>query len=80
MILNGWPRPRSKGPQIAGGRAPFKKRGLPTARDSFDLKKTGYCLTPKGFPLKRTRHKRCAMHFPQKVCKMNDVQFASLEK
>ena len=79
MILNGWSRPRSRGPQIAGGRVPFKKRGLPTARDSFDLKKTGCCLPPKGFPLKRTRHKRCAMRFPKKVCKMNGVQLAPLK-
>ena len=42
-------------------------------------KKTGCCLPPKGFPLKRTRHKRCAMRFPQKVCKMNDVQLAPLK-
>ena len=42
--------------------------------------KTGCCLPPKGFPLKRTRRGRGAMHFPQKVCKMNDVQFASLKK
>ena len=79
MILNGWSRPRSRGPQIAGGRVPFKKRGLPTARDSFDLKKMGCCLPPKGFPLKRTRHKRCAMRFPQKVCKMDDMQLAPLK-
>ena len=80
MILNGWPRPRSRGPQIAGGRAPFKKRGLPTARDSFDLKKMGCCLPPKGFPLKRTRRGRCAMRFPQKVCKMNNMQLAPLKR
>ena len=42
-------------------------------------KKTGCCLPPKGFPLKRTRHKRCAMRFPQKVCKMYDVQLAPLK-
>ena len=43
-------------------------------------KKTGCCLPPKGFPLKRTRHKRCAMCFPQKVCKMDDVQLAPLKR
>ena len=42
-------------------------------------KKMGCCLPPKGFPLKRTRHKRCAMRFPQKVCKMYDVQLAPLK-
>ena len=59
---------------------PSKKRGLPTARDSFDLKKTGCCLPPKGFPLKRMRHKRCAMRFPQKVCKMDGLQLAPLKR
>ena len=43
-------------------------------------KKTGCCLPPKGFPLKRTRHKRCAMRFPQKVCKMDGLQLAFPEK
>ena len=43
-------------------------------------KKTGYCLPPKRFPLKRTRHKRCAMRFPRKVCKMYDVQLAPLKR
>ena len=43
-------------------------------------KKTGYCLPPKGFPLKRTRHGRCAMRFPQKVCKMDDAQLAPLKR
>ena len=43
-------------------------------------KKTGCCLPPKGFPPKRTRHKRCAMRFPQKVCKMNDVQLTPLKR
>ena len=42
-------------------------------------KKMGCCLPPKGFPLKRTRHKRCAMRFPQKVCKIDDVQLAPLK-
>ena len=43
-------------------------------------KKMGCCLPPKGFPLKRMRHKRCAMRFPQKVCKMYDVQLAPLKR
>ena len=43
-------------------------------------KKMESCLPPKGFPLKRTRHKRRAMRFPQKVCKMNDVQLAPLKR
>lgn len=43
-------------------------------------KKMGCCLPPKGFPLKRTRHKRCAMRFPQKVCKIDDVQLAPLKR
>ena len=42
-------------------------------------KKMGCCLPPKGFPLKRTRHKRCAMRLPKKVCKMNGVQLAPLK-
>ena len=53
MILNGWPRPRSRGPQIAGGRVPFKKRGLPTARDSFDLKKNGVLSAPERISAKK---------------------------
>jgi len=53
MILNGWPRPRSRGPQIVGGRAPFKKRGLPTARDSFDLKKNGALSDPERISAKK---------------------------
>ena len=43
-------------------------------------KKMGCCLPPKGFPLKRTRHKRHAMRFPQKVCKIDDVQLAPLKR
>ena len=43
-------------------------------------KKMRRCLPPKGFPLKRTRYKRCAMRFPQKVCKMDDVQLAPLKR
>ena len=42
-------------------------------------KKTGCCLPPKGFPLKRTRHKRYTMRFPQKVCKIDDLQLAPLK-
>ena len=43
-------------------------------------KKTGYYLSPKGFPLKRTRHKRRVIRFPQKVCKIDDVQLAPLKR
>ena len=43
-------------------------------------KKMGRCLPPKGFPLKRTRHKRRAMRLPQKVCKMDGLQSASPKK
>ena len=43
-------------------------------------KKMGCCLPPKGFPLKRTRHKRCAMRLPRKVFAVDGLQFASLEK
>ena len=67
MILNGWPRPRSRGPQIAGGRALFKKRGLPTARDSFDLKKKRGVVCPR-------------KDFRKKGRAINDVQCASLKK
>ena len=80
MILNGWPRPRSRGPQIAGGCAPSKKEVCRRPAIRLISKKMGCCLSPKGFPLKRTRHKRCAMRLPQKVCKMHDVQLAPLKR
>ena len=78
MILNGWPRPRSRGLKIAGGRVPLKKRGLPTARDSFDLKKNGVLSAPERIsakkdapetmcnvlPLKSMQNGRRAISFP----------------
>ena len=59
---------------------PSKKEDCRRAAIRLISKKMGCCLPPKGFPLKRTRHKRCAMRFPQKVCKMNGVQLAPLKR
>ena len=59
---------------------PSKKEACRRPAIRLISKKMGCCLPPKGFPLKRTRHKRCAMRFPQKVCKMDDVQLAPLKR
>ena len=59
---------------------PSKKEACRRPAIRLISKKTGCCLPPKGFPLKRTRHKRCAMRFPQKVCKMDGLQLAFPEK
>ena len=58
---------------------PSKKEVCRRPATRLISKKMGYCLPPKGFPLKRTRHKRYAMRFPQKVCKMDGVQLAPLK-
>ena len=58
---------------------PSKKEACRRPAIRLISKKIGCCLPPKGFPLKRTRHKRCAMRFPQKVCKIDDVQLAPLK-
>ena len=59
---------------------PSKKeaRRWPTIR--LISKKIGCCLPQRGFPQKSLHRRRLAIVFPQKVCKINDVQFASIKK
>ena len=59
---------------------PSKKEACRRPAIRLISKKMGCCLPPKGFPLKRTRHKRLAIGFPQKVRAVDGLQFASLEK
>ena len=77
--MDGLDRDR-EGRRLRADVSPSKKEVCRRSAIRLISKKTGCCLSPKGFPLKRTRNKRCAMRFPQKVCKIDGLQSASPEK